>query len=65
MDELFTAYIATRASLTVSFESSESGDYKWSGTSYMASISMDAPNEESTTYSASFTGTGALTQATV
>ena len=65
VDELFTAYIATRASLTVSFESSESGDYKWSGTSYMASISMDAPNEESTTYSASFTGTGALTQATV
>tara|TARA_R100000742_G_C4279648_1_gene104981 strand:+ start:10174 stop:10605 length:432 start_codon:yes stop_codon:yes gene_type:complete len=65
MDELFTAYIATRASLTVTFESSESGDFKWSGTAYMASLSMDAPNEESTTYSASFTGTSVLTQATV
>jgi predicted secreted protein len=65
VDELFTSYIATRASLTVSFESSESGDKMWSGTAYMSSISMDAPNEESTTYSVSFTGTSTLTQATV
>lgn len=65
VDELFTSYIATRASLTVSFESSESGDKKWSGTAYMASISMEAPNEDSSTFSCSFTGTGQLTQATV
>ena len=31
----------------------------------MASLSMDAPNEESTTFSASFVGTSILTMATV
>jgi predicted secreted protein len=65
VDELFTTYIATRGTLTVSFESSDTGDYKWSGTAYMSSLSIDAPNEESSTYSCSFTGTSALTQATV
>ena len=64
-DELFTSYIATRTNLTVSFESSVSGDYKWSGDCFLTSISMDAPNEDSSTYSASFAGTAALTQATV
>ena len=65
MNELFTSNIATRTPLTISFESSETGDYKWSGSCYVSSISMDAPNEESTTYSCSFTGTAALTQASV
>ena len=65
VNELFTSYIATRTALTVSFESSESGDYMWSGSCYLSSISMDAPNEESSTYSCSFTGTSILTQATV
>lgn len=65
MNELFTANIATRTPLTIAFESSETGDYKWSGSCYVSSISMDAPNEESTTYSCSFTGTSVLTQATV
>jgi predicted secreted protein len=64
VDELFTAYIATRGTFDISFESSETGDKKWSGKGYMSSISMDAPNEESTTYSCSFTGTSTLTQAT-
>lgn len=65
MDELFTTNIATRTPLTIAFESSETGDYKWSGSCYVSSISMDAPNEESTTYSCSFTGTSVLTQASV
>ena len=65
VDELFTQYIATRNTYTISFESSVTGDKKWSGKAYMSSISMDAPNEESTTYSCSFTGTSTLTQATV
>ena len=64
-DEIFSSYLATRTSLTVSFESSETGDKKWSGTAYVASLSMDAPNEDSTPYSVSFTGTAALSQATV
>ena len=65
VDELFTQYIATRGVYTISFESSETGDKKWSGKGYMSSISMDAPNEESTTYSCSFVGTSTLTLATV
>ena len=64
VDEIFTAYIATRGTFDISFESSESGDKKWSGKGYISSISMDAPNEESTTYSCSFVGTSTLTQAT-
>ena len=64
VDELFGSYIATRASLTVAFESSTSGDANWTGDCYMTSISMDAPNEESSTYSASFSGTSVLTKAT-
>ena len=64
VNELFTSYIATRASLTVTFESSTAGDPNWSGDCYMTSISADAPNEESSTYSASFSGTSVLTQAT-
>lgn len=73
VDELFTDgyYDGTgtfpygRDALTISFESSETGDKKWSGSAYMSSLSMDAPNEESTTFSASFTGTSTLTMATV
>ena len=65
VNELFTAYIATRTPLTISFESSETGDFKWSGNAYLVSLSLDAPNEESSTYSASFTGTSVLTQAAV
>ena len=65
VDEIFTTYITTRGTYTISFESSETGDKKWSGKGYISSISVDAPNEESSTYSVSFTGTAALTQATV
>jgi len=73
-DELYTTgiYDSTastfpygRDELTIAFESSETGDKKWSGKAYMASLSMDAPNEESTTFSASFVGTSILTMATV
>jgi len=70
VDELYDKYIYNssddgRGYYTISFESSETGDKKWSGIAYMSSLSMDAPNEESTTYSASFTGTSILTMATV
>ena len=63
IDEIFTNYITTRGTFEISFESSESGDFKYTGDAYISSISMDAPNEESTTYSCSFTGTSSLTQA--
>jgi predicted secreted protein len=65
VDELYTTYIATRTEFTIKFSTEISGDYKWSGQAFMTSLSMDTPNEDSSTFSASFSGTGALTQATV
>lgn len=65
MDELYTSYIATRASFTLMFSTEVTGDIKWSGDAYMTSLSADTPNEDSSTWSGSFSGTGALTQATV
>ncbi len=65
MDEMFTSYLATRTELTVMFSTEVSGDYKYSGSAWLTSMSMDSPNEDNTTYSLSFSGTGALTQAAV
>tara|TARA_R100000655_G_scaffold70678_4_gene108970 strand:+ start:3989 stop:4420 length:432 start_codon:yes stop_codon:yes gene_type:complete len=65
MDELYTSYIATRASFTLMFSTEETGDIKWSGTAFLTSLSADTPNEDSSTWSASFSGSGILTQATV
>lgn len=63
MDELYTSYIATRTQFLLVFSTEETGDYKWSGQAYMTSLSADTPNEDSSTWSASFSGTGPLTQA--
>jgi predicted secreted protein len=65
VDELYTSYIATRTEFEIKFSTEESGDYKWTGNAFMTSLSMDTPNEDSSTWSVSFSGTGALTQATV
>jgi|TARA_R100000482_G_C5129339_1_gene150841 predicted secreted protein len=65
VDELYTSYIATRTEFELKFSTEVSGDYKWTGNAFMTSISMDTPNEDSSTFSASFSGTGPLTQATV
>jgi predicted secreted protein len=62
VDEMFTAYITTRATLSIVFESPDAGDYQYSGTAWLTSISMDAPLEDTSTWSMSFKGTGALTQ---
>ena len=65
VDELYTSYIASRTEFEIKFSTEVSGDYKWTGNAFMTSISMDTPNEDSSTFSASFSGTGPLTQATV
>tara|TARA_R100000808_G_C2091259_1_gene111603 strand:+ start:235 stop:666 length:432 start_codon:yes stop_codon:yes gene_type:complete len=65
MDELYSSYIASRTAFTIMFSTEVSGDIKWSGEAYMTSLSADTPNEDSSTWSGSFSGTGALTQATV
>jgi len=65
MDELYTTYIATRDSFELKFSTEETGDIKWTGDAFMTSLAADTPNEDSSTWSGSFSGTGALTQATV
>ena len=65
MDELYSTYIATRTEFTLMFSTEVSGDVKWSGQAFLTSLSADTPNEDSSTWSGSFSGTGALTQATV
>lgn len=64
-NELYSSYIASRTEFTVMFSTEVSGDIKWSGNAFMTSLSMDTPNEDSSTWSGSFSGTGQLTQATV
>ena len=64
-DELYTSYIASRTEFEIKFSTEVSGDIKWTGNAFMTSLSMDTPNEDSSTWSGSFSGTGQLTQATV
>jgi len=64
-NELYSSYIATRTEFEVKFSTEVSGDIKWSGNAFMTSLSMDTPNEDSSTWSGSFSGTGPLTQAAV
>ncbi len=65
INELYTSYIATRQVFDIKFSTEVTGDIKWEGKAFMTSISIDTPNEDSSTFSASFSGTGALTQGTV
>ena len=65
MNELYSTYIATRTEFTLMFSTEVTGDIKWSGQAFMTSLSADTPNEDSSTWSGSFSGTGALTQSAV
>ena len=65
MDELYSTYIATRTEFTLMFSTEVTGDFKWTGQAFLTSLSADTPNEDSSTWSGSFSGTGALTQAAV
>ncbi len=64
-DDLYTTYIATRTQFELKFSTEVTGDYKWTGQAFLTSLSADTPNEDSSTWSGSFSGTGALTAATV
>ena len=66
--ELMTA-LANRAAVVVKFTTVSgttpvSGDLVWSGTAFIESMDITADMESPVTYSVSFTGTGALSQAT-
>tara|TARA_R110000824_G_scaffold143876_1_gene311649 strand:- start:12 stop:449 length:438 start_codon:yes stop_codon:yes gene_type:complete len=64
LSEIFTSYITTRASFTLTFgvTSSSTGDTKYTGTAWLTSASLSAPNEDTSTFSVSFQGSGELTQ---
>ncbi len=64
LSEIFTAYITTRASFTLTFGTtgSTAGDTKYTGTAWLTSASLSAPNEDTATFSVSFQGSGELTQ---
>jgi len=64
LSEIFTGFIHTRASFTLTFgvTSSTTGDTKYTGTAWVTSASLTAPMEDTATFSVSFQGSGALTQ---
>jgi TP901-1 family phage major tail protein len=61
---LFTAWEAGTA-LTITFATETTGDKIWSGTAYITSLEINAPNNENVTYSVSFDFSGAITMGTV
>ena len=64
LSEIFTGYIHTRASFTLTFgvTTTTAGDTKYTGTAWLTSASLSAPNEDTSTFSVSFQGSGELTQ---
>jgi predicted secreted protein len=64
-DELYSTYIYARTQFELKFSTEVTGDIKWTGQAFLTSLSADTPNEDSSTWSGSFSGTGELVQATV
>tara|TARA_A100001201_G_scaffold109587_1_gene93674 strand:+ start:61 stop:495 length:435 start_codon:yes stop_codon:yes gene_type:complete len=64
LSEIFTAYMETRTKLGLTFgvTTTGSGDTKYYGDAWLTSISLTAPLEDTSTFSASFQGTGELQQ---
>ena len=66
-DDIFASYIAARTSFEIVWGSNESGggNTDYTGTAWLTSVSMSGATEDSSTYSASFSGSGVITQAAV
>ena len=64
IDDL-NAVLDARATVVLRFASAVSADSYWNGPAYMTEISVEAGTEESMTFSASFTGTGAVNYTTL
>ena len=65
--DLFTEIVA-RTQFSVVIKTSTTpvaGDYYWSGLVYLSSLELTAPLEDNSTWTASFEGTGVLSQTTV
>lgn len=63
--QLFSTYLDTRQVLYIKFKTTESGDKYFVGYAVMTSLSIDAPNQESSTMSVSFAAAGPLSLGTV
>lgn len=59
------ALVTNRTEVTVSFQSSASGDKHYRGRGYIGSLEQNADNETSVSFTASFEGDGALTEGTL
>lgn len=59
------ALITSRDEVTLSFQSSVSGDKHYRGRARLVSIDQNGDNQSSVTFSASFEGDGALTEGTL
>jgi len=57
-------YLIPGTQVTVKFSTATSGDVYYYGTAYITSVEISAPNADVVTYSATFTGDGALSTAT-
>jgi len=64
LSDMFTAYVTTRASFELTFGANggASNDTKYVGTAWLTSASLSAPNEDTSTFSVSFQGSGPLVQ---
>lgn len=65
LSDLFTGYLATRASFDLTFGSTATtgvGYTKYTGTAWLTSASLTAPLEDTSTFSVSFQGSGPLVQ---
>tara|TARA_R100000773_G_C4214024_1_gene113010 strand:- start:1203 stop:1622 length:420 start_codon:yes stop_codon:yes gene_type:complete len=58
--DLYENYIATQTLFTLKFKTSVSGDKFFTGEAILTELSLDAPNEETATFSASFVAAGPL-----
>lgn len=61
----FVDLITGRTQVTLRWSTNAGGSLEYEGTAHINSYTEDAPNEDVVTYSVSFTGTGAITKATV
>ena len=64
IDDLF-GYVTSREQLSLKFSTTTSGDSYWYGEAFIDSLDIDAGNEESVGYSASFSGSETLAIATI
>ena len=64
LSDIFTAYIDTRASFSLTFgvTTSDTADTKYVGDAWLTSASLSAPSEDTSTFSVSFQGSGVLVQ---